>query len=215
MGIPEALLPGIQITYLDKLAFHPVEGRNRLVEKFKTRSLEGFGCENLTAGTASAGAILHYVQETQLQDTRHILRLEPYLLNSYLILDDRCCRNLELVRNIQTGDKRGTLISVLDKTVTSMGGRLFKHWIRYPLKDMDAIEKRLDAVLDARSNTSPGSPSRDHLKAVYDLERLGSRISMGQGNARDLVALKTTLLGLAGPDVGTGDFPIQPVPVQR
>ncbi|MFH1156252.1 MAG: DNA mismatch repair protein MutS [Pseudomonadota bacterium] len=188
--------PGVQVTYLDKLAFHPVDGRNRLAEKFKTRSLEGFGCEHLTAGTAAAGAILHYIQETQLQDTRHILRLEPYVLNSYLILDDRCCRNLELVRNIQTGDRKGTLISVLDKTVTSMGGRLFKHWIRYPLKDMDAVEKRFDAVLDAKSNAMVRQSIRTHLKDVYDLERLGSRISMGHGNARDLVALKTTLLKL-------------------
>jgi DNA mismatch repair protein MutS len=188
--------PGVEISYLDRAAFHPGKGRSLLIEKFRTRSLEGFGCEHLTAGVAAAGAILSYVQETQLQDTRHIVKLEPYAMEEHLILDDRSCRNLELLRSIRNQDRKGTLLSVLDRTVTAMGARLFRHWIRYPLVDIDAIERRLEAVAEAKAAGSVRQSLRTLLKGVYDLERLGSRISMGQGNARDLTALKNTLFRL-------------------
>ncbi len=186
----------IQISYLDGDDFKLASAKKRLTEKFRTRSLQGFGCEDLTAGTAAAGAILAYVQETQLQDTDHILTLENYELNSYLLIDDRSCRNLELLKNIQNGDKKGSLISVLDKTITAMGGRLLKNWIRYPLIHIDGIEQRLDAVAEAKENPGLRQSLRTHLKEVYDLERLGSKISMGHGNARDLTALKTSLYKL-------------------
>lgn len=186
----------LQITYLDRTAFNPSEARIRLTEKFRTRSLEGFGCDHFVAGIASAGAILTYVEETQRQDTAHINSIESYTLDSYLIIDDRSCRNLELLKNIQTGDRKGTLISVLDKTVTAMGGRLLKTWIRYPLIEETQINQRLDAVEEAMALGSLRQTARTLLKEIYDLERLGSRISMGHGNARDLTALKTSLLKL-------------------
>ncbi len=188
--------PRARITFQDNFAFKLSEARLRLTEKFKTRSLAGFGCDHLTAGVGAAGAVMAYVQETQLQETGHISRLESYELNSYLIIDDRSCRNLELLKNIQTGNQKGTLISVVDKTVTAMGGRLLKNWLRYPLVKRSAIEKRLDAVEEAVKKSALRKSIRAHLKEVYDLERLGSRISMGHGNARDLTALKTSLLKL-------------------
>lgn len=185
-----------QITYLGRSAFSLSEAEQRLTEKFRTRSLNGFGCGNLTAGIAAAGAIMFYVGETQLQDTSHILSLKQYELNNYLVIDDRSCKNLELLRNLHTGDKKGTLLSVLDKTMTPMGGRLLKTWIRYPLMDKNEIEKRLTAVEEAKNLSFLRTVLRKHLKSVYDLERLGSKISMGHGNARDLTALKTSLLKL-------------------
>ncbi len=182
-----------QITYLGKSAFNLSEAKQRLTEKFNTRSLEGFGCGNLTAGVAAAGAVMFYVKETQLQDTSHILSLKQYELNDYLIVDDKSCRNLELIRNLQTGDKKGTLLSVLDKTMTPMGGRLLKTWMRYPLVDKDEIEKRLSAVAEAKDCSFLRKTFRTNLKSMYDIERLGSKISMGHGNARDLTALKTSI----------------------
>ena len=188
-----------QITYLENSVFNLSEAKSILTKKFKTRSLQGFGCEDLTAGVVAAGAIISYVEETQLQTTDHILCLKKYELNSYLLIDDKSCRNLELLKNIQTGDKKGTLLNVLDKTVTAMGSRLIKTWIRYPLIEKNEIEKRLSAVSDAKKQKFLRQSIIANLKSVYDLERLGTRISMGHGNAKDLIFLKKSLFKL--PDI--------------
>ena len=190
------VFPKTQISYLDRIAFRREEAGQILREKFKTRSLEGFGCDHFDAGICAAGAILSYVATTQLQDTDHILGIEPYTLENYLNIDDRSCKNLELLKNIQTQDKKGTLLGVLDKTVTAMGGRLLKQWLRYPLMDKTSIKKRLDGVSEILKNPLVRENIRSLLKGIYDLERLGSRISMGHGNAKDLTALKSSLLNL-------------------
>ncbi len=187
-----------QISYLDKTAFNLEEARHLLTEEFNTRSLEGFGIERMPASIAAAGAILSYVRETQMQDTRHIYKIAPYNLSDFLVIDDRSCKNLELLSNIQTQDGKGTLIQVLDKTVTAMGGRLIKHWVRYPLVDKAQINQRLDCIQELLDAPHIRQGIADRLKSVYDLERLGSKISMGQGNARDLLALKRSLTSLPG-----------------
>lgn len=180
-----------QVTYLDKSRFE--DGQERLQKKFKTRSIEGFGIENMDAAISAAGAVISYVQETQLQETQHIYQITPYDLKNFLKIDDRSCKNLELLNNIQTLDKKGTLIFVLDRTVTAMGGRLIKTWIRYPLMDQNRIQQRLDCIEEILTAPHIHQLIISHLKSVYDLERLGSKISMGQGNARDLISLKNSL----------------------
>ena len=147
----------------------------------------------MNAAISAAGAILSYVQDTQMQDTKHIFQITPYDLKSFLVIDDRSCKNLELLVNIQTLDKKGSLIHVLDRTVTAMGSRLIKHWIRYPLIDKEKIRQRLDCIEEITRASHIHQLIINHLKSVYDLERLGSKISMGQGNARDLIALKNSL----------------------
>ncbi|MBW2567763.1 MAG: DNA mismatch repair protein MutS [Deltaproteobacteria bacterium] len=184
------------ITFLDDGVFKHNSGRERLVNLFKTVSLEGFGCEDLKAGTGAAGAILYYVQETQKQQIDHVVKIETYSLSNFLLVDDLSCRNLELIKNIQTGGKEGTLLEIIDRTVTSMGGRCLKTWVRYPLLDMEKIRSRHDAVEEAKDNTQVRKSIRESLKSVYDLERLGSKITMGYSNARDLVALKRSLNSL-------------------
>jgi DNA mismatch repair protein MutS len=183
----------IAVTYVDDREFEYGRSREKIIEQFNTRSLEGFGCEDLKAGVGAAGALIHYVLETQLRKIEHIDAIETYTLGRHLIIDDTSCRNLELVRNIRNGTRAGTLIGVIDKTVTSMGGRLLKSWITYPLIDREAIEKRLDAVQEGKDNLPIRQAIRTLLKSVYDLERLSSKISMGQSNARDLTALKQSL----------------------
>ena len=111
----------LEITYLPKDAFHLEAAREQLKEKFATRSLEGFGIERMPACISAAGAVMSYVRDTQMQDTQHIYKITPYDLNDFMVIDDRSCKNLELLSNIQTQDKKGTLIHVLDKTVTAMG----------------------------------------------------------------------------------------------
>ncbi|MCP4672773.1 MAG: DNA mismatch repair protein MutS, partial [Desulfobacula sp.] len=184
---------GRQITFIDKNEFHLEEAKTKLLKKFKLRSLQGFGMEKLEACICAAGAILSYVQDTQMQDIEHIFQISPYNLKNFLVIDDRSCKNLELLANIQTLDNKGTLIHVLDRTVTAMGSRLIKNLIRYPLIDNKKIIQRLDCIEEITKASHIHQLIINHLKSVYDLERLGSKISMGQGNARDLIALKHSL----------------------
>lgn len=184
------------VSYIDTREFEYPSAKERLMMQFSTRSLEGFGCEGMKTGVCAAGAILSYVQETQLQSITHLTSLETYFLGNHLIIDDLSCKNLELTNNIRTGQKKGTLFSILDKTVTSMGGRLLKSWIRYPLNDRIKIESRQKCIEETLTQSHIRQDIRNALETVYDLERLGSRISMGRCNARDLVALKKSLHSL-------------------
>lgn len=186
-------------TFLEEEAFNHKRGYERLAAQFETVSLEGFGCEHFNPGIRAAGALLHYVKETQKQHVEHIKGIETYSLNNYLIVDDISCQNLELVKNIRTGSKKGTLLGIIDRTMTAMGGRLLKRWIRYPLLDISEIRARQDAVEEAKQNPRLRRNIRDLLKSVYDLERLVGKIVMGHSNARDLIALKRSLHGL--PDI--------------
>ncbi|MFW6297383.1 MAG: DNA mismatch repair protein MutS [Desulfosalsimonas sp.] len=184
------------VSYLDDEAFSHAQARQRLIEQFKTRSLEGFGCERLKAGVSAAGALLYYVQDTQKQEIAHLSGLETYFPDRYLRIDDISCRNLELLANLRSGTRQATLLSVLDYTVTAMGGRRIKHWIRYPLLDPEAVADRLEAVEQAVEFSSERRAIRSGLKSVADLERLGGKLAMGQGNARDLVALRRSMEAL-------------------
>ena len=185
--------PDTSVTFIDDGEFDYKKGRKKLTSHFNTRSLEGFGCNNLKACVSAAGALLTYVQDTQFQKIEHLSPPETYALSDYLVIDDSSCRNLELTNNIRTGTRLGTLLSVIDKTVTAMGGRLMKSWIKSPLLAQDTIEKRLNAVSEAKTNIPLRQAVRGNLKSVSDLERIVSKISMGQSNARDLVALKNSL----------------------
>ena len=100
----------------------------RLLKQFRTHSLEGFGCHHMRAGLGAAGALLHYVHETQKQSVSHLRRIEPYSLDAYLVIDHQSRQNLELERNLRTDSRQGTLIRILDKTVTAMGGRRLRQW---------------------------------------------------------------------------------------
>ncbi|MFZ0611696.1 MAG: DNA mismatch repair protein MutS [Desulfobacterales bacterium] len=187
------------MTFVPDGTFDHRRSRARLLQQFETLSLEGFGCENLPTGVQAAGALLAYVQETQKQHVRHVTRIETYGLDQFLWLDDLSCRNLELLANIRTGSRLGTLLGVLDRSVTAMGGRLLKNWMRYPSLDAGVIDMRLTAVAEAKKNQGVRKGLRETLKSVADLERLGSKITMGHCNARDLLALQGSLGAL--PDI--------------
>ena len=186
------------VTFLNQRVFDNGRGHDRLVDLFNTLTLEGFGCEHLKAGLGASGAVIFYVSDTQKQKIEHITKIESYTLDNYLVVDDVSCRNLELIRNIRSETRKGTLLSVIDLTVTAMGARLLKRWLRYPLVQLDQIELRHDAVQEARNSSQLRRDIREHLKSVYDLERLSSKITLGHSNARDLVALKTSLKQLPG-----------------
>ncbi len=184
------------ITFLPDRIFTYREARSRLLEQFNTRSLEGFGCEKMLAGICAAGALVFYVQDSQKQEIKHLTGLETYVLDHYLLIDEISFNNLELFKNIKTGSRQGTLLGVMDATVTAMGGRLLKKWLRYPLVDISEINARLDAVEEVKNNIAIRKSIRGHLKSVADIERLAGRISMGYSTARDLLALKQSIFAL-------------------
>jgi len=192
------VLSEVSISYLDNKAFEHKRGYERLTAQFKTVTLEGFGCENMKAAVCAAGAVFFYVRETQKQRIEHLTRIETYWLDKYLLVDNLSRQNLELFKNIRTGTRKATLLSVIDRTVTAMGARLLANWLRYPLVDPDAICLRLDAVYEVKENIQIRRSIREKLKSVYDIERIGSKIVMGQANARDMVALKRSLEMLPG-----------------
>ena len=187
------------INWLSDGAFDPRRGKQRLIEQFQTLTLEGFGCQEMKAGLGAAGALLYYVAETQKQSVQHLHRIETYNLDHHLVVDHLSRQNLELEKNIRSGSKQGTLIQVLDRTSTAMGGRRMRQWLRYPLLSAERIGQRLDAVEEALGQSGLRQKMMASLDHVYDLERLNSKLCMGHANSRDLVAMKKSLLAL--PDI--------------
>ncbi|MEA2014236.1 MAG: DNA mismatch repair protein MutS [Thermodesulfobacteriota bacterium] len=145
------------------------------------------------AMTGAAGAVLRYVKETQKDSLNHINDVLYYDIRNYLVLDDTAKRNLELFSTIQEDRKRGSLFHVLDETTTAMGARKLRWWLNYPLMDSDKIKARLSAVSEIKENHLLRENLRSSLAGIYDLERLGSRVSMNVANGKDLLALGRSL----------------------
>lgn len=181
------------ITYIDDWVYEGDYGYKLLTKHFQTHSLKGFGVEELKTAHIAAGSLMHYMQETQKAYLRHLRRLYAYESNEYMALDAATKRNLELTASIQEGGTDGTLISIMDKTNTAMGGRLLRRWIMRPLKRLKPIQQRLDAVERLFQSHDIRNTIREELDQVGDLERLISRICMGRTNARDVVQLKLSL----------------------
>jgi DNA mismatch repair protein MutS len=149
----------------------------------------------------AVGAILFYVQETQKASPVHLSRLEFFQVQDYLVLDETTRRNLELFENLQSRSRKGSLLDILDETVTAMGGRMLKRWLGSPLMDIERIQDRLEKVAELKEKDLPRKALRETLRQIKDMERLSARISLGVANARDLVALRSSLNLL--PDVKT------------
>ena len=148
--------------------------------------------ENMEALRA-VGAILFYVQETQKNHPGHLSRVELYHVQDYMVLDETTRKNLELFENMQNRTRKGSLLEVLDDTVTPMGGRMLKRWLGSPLMDVKKIETRLDAVAELKEKDLKRQKLQETLRELKDLERLTSKISLGVANARDLVAVRSSL----------------------
>ena len=167
--------------------------RTELLEHFQTISLDGFGCEHLPTAISAAGALIYYLNETQKQEVEHIVSLHTYTLSDFMVLDADTQRNLELTASIRDGSTKGTLLEVLDETVTAMGGRRMRQCLLQPLLDEKGIAERLGAVDELKTQISLQEELRDALGQMYDIERLISRISLGSVNGRDLHSLKDSL----------------------
>ncbi len=192
----QVLLPELCITERSESLFHLPTLKEKLLEHFGVATLDGFGCGGYSHGIGAAGILLDYILETQKSDLDHIRRLTPIDLESVLQIDDSSRRNLELTQTIIGGKREGSLLSVLDRTCTPMGARMLRHDLLFPLRDTTRINARLDAVAFLHQNSGVRRRLREALDAVYDLERLTSRMILGSGNGRDMLAMKHSLAQL-------------------
>lgn len=182
-----------RITRLEEWIFDHEYATERLREHFGTHSLKGFGIEELRLGTVAAGAVMHYLLETQRTRLKHIRRISRYSHGDFIALDPATKRNLEIVFSTSESGRGASLLSVLDRTSTPMGGRLLKRWIIHPLKSREQIEKRLTAVETLYRETSVLAELEKELRAVCDLERVISRVATMRATPRDLGNIRTTL----------------------
>ncbi|TWT78156.1 DNA mismatch repair protein MutS [Posidoniimonas polymericola] len=164
------------------------------------KSLDGFGFdednERHALAIRAAGAIVDYLQETQRSQLGHIDRLLPFENESTLQIDAATWRSLEIAHTLRDGRREGALLGVIDRTVTSTGARLLAEWLRGPLTDAPRINARLDAVAELVDHASLTDAVRERLRAVYDIERLVSRVTTGRASPRDLSCVGRTLAGL-------------------
>lgn len=164
-----------------------------LVSHFKIHNLDGFGLKGMLPGIHAAGALLNYLKDTLCLPIDHIKQVQPYSTNQYMTLDRMTLRNLELTESLQDGSRKNTLLNLLDKTLTPMGGRLLRQWITHPLLSPEAIQARQDAIEELLSESQVMFQLGDHLAKVKDLERLMMKINSGYASPRDLVALRFSL----------------------
>ena len=173
--------------------FHYDNAYECLKEHFKLSNLHSFGLEGMEAATIAAGAILQYLQETQKNSLLHLRKINTYQIGDFMALDPATRRNLELTRTARSNEIQGSLLGVLDLTVTAMGSRKLRNWIEQPLTNLDAINERQAAIADLTHSLEVRETLRESLKKTYDLQRILSKLSSNSANARDLLALRNTL----------------------
>ncbi len=179
-------------TKIDDWVYHPDYAYELLIGHFKTQSLKGFGIEEMPMGIVAAGAVMNYLQETQKANIPHIKKIVPQDVSECMVLDASTKRNLEIITTI-SGHSDGTLFSMIDRTQTPMGGRMLKQWINRPLKRLEPIRSRLDAVKELHNNETVRRKIREELEHIGDLERLIAKIATGRANPREVNQLKAML----------------------
>jgi DNA mismatch repair protein MutS len=180
-------------TKYDGWRFELGNARQALLDHFGVASLAGYGCEALPLAVRAAGAIVQYLRETQKAALAQLNDLRTYSTSEFMTLDASTRRNLELTQTIRTGSVKGSLLGVLDATVTAMGGRLLRQWLNQPLLDVGKLEQRLDAVEALYQDTPTRTRVIALLKELPDLERLASRVVQRIAVPRDLVGIRQSL----------------------
>ncbi|QDU58147.1 DNA mismatch repair protein MutS [Aeoliella mucimassa] len=198
--LPAEWLTGRQSTSRPAWAFNQQQAAERLAQHFGTQRLDGFGFDHESAtdrlSLAAAGAVLEYLTETQKADLSHIASLVPLRQAESLEIDAATWRSLEVTRTLRDGSREGTLLGVLDRTVTPMGARRLGSWLAHPLVDAEKIDERLDAVAELVEHPQLTSAVRDVLKGIYDIQRLAARVTTGRAGPRDLSFVGRTLAAL-------------------
>lgn len=172
---------------LDEWIFTPTYGTDTLLKHFQTHSLKGFGVEDLPEGLVAAGAVLHYLKDTEHPNLQHISSLQRIDREDFLWMDRFTIRNLELVH--RTNENATTLLDVIDTTVSPMGARLLRRWLVFPLRDLQKIQERLNLVEYLVKDTETRNRLHQHIKACGDIERLISKVPMKKINPREVLQL--------------------------
>jgi DNA mismatch repair protein MutS len=175
----------------DSYAFLPEQAIFTLCEHFKVKSLDGFGCAQMPAAVAAAGAIVHYLKHQLRRKIDHLTSLRCDAPADYVLLDSATQANLELVESRGTRD--ASLLSVLDRSITPMGARRLRAWVLQPLRNLTELQRRQQSIADLLQEPDLLASIRSELKSIRDIERATGRLSQASGNARDLVALKSSI----------------------
>lgn len=189
----QKVVPNTRVTKIDDWIYNYDYASELLMNHFNTKTLKGFGIEGLNSAICSAGAVLNYLRETQKTNLPHINRISRYNPSDYMLLDFSTKKNLEITFSMNEGDREGTLISILDKTETAMGGRMLKKWISAPLIKLEPILKRQECVEEFYINKALRKNLQNELSEIGDLERLTSKICTGRANPREMINVKTSL----------------------
>ena len=187
---------GALVAQRSAFVFDRDEAERLLTAHFGTGSLDGFGVADLADGISAAGAVIDYLQETQRTGLGHIRRIERVESGRWLYLDEATQRSLELVETLRERRREHSLLWVLDRTQTAMGGRLLRRWINFPLAEAEAIRARLDAVEELVTRRELREELARHLADTSDVERIVGRIATGRASPRDLLGLGRTLAAL-------------------
>ncbi len=177
--------------FLEDWVFKADYAEETLNTHFETSSLKGFGIAHLQEGIIAAGVVLHYLGETQHHKLQHITRINRIAEDEYIWMDRFTIRNLELYHSVS--NNAVTLLDVIDKTISPMGGRLLKRWLALPLKNAVSIHKRHEVVQYFLDNTGLHQEVQQHIKQIGDLERLISKVATGKVNPREVIQLKNSL----------------------
>ena len=179
------------VFYLEDWVYQEDYAYESLCTHFQTKTLKGFGVEGLPYGLVSAGAILHYLGETQHHKLQHITSIERILEDEFVWMDKFTIRNLELYHS--NNDNAVTLIQTIDKTLSPMGGRLLKRWLALPLKTVEKIKARHEVVQYFHNNETALLALQTNIKGIGDLERLISKVATAKANPREVIQLKNSL----------------------
>ncbi|MCU7489984.1 MAG: DNA mismatch repair protein MutS [Ignavibacteria bacterium] len=183
----------VRFTKMDDWIFNFEYCRDNLLSHFKTVNLKGFGIDHLTSGIIAAGVILQYLQDTQKVNLTHLNKISRYNPSEFMMLDSATKRNLEITYTMNDGAREGSLISIMDKTETAMGGRMLKKWISAPLRKLEPVLQRQECIEEFVGNKALRNGLTSELKEVGDLERLISKVCTGKANPREIISLKNSL----------------------
>lgn len=184
---------GVHVSPVGDWRFEYANAENVLQTHFNVRTLDGYGLSEIPFGICAAGAMLQYFRDTQKGSLRQLTSIRAYSTSQFMVLDQFTRRNLELTETIRSRKAQGSLLGILDRTVTAMGARLLRTWITQPLLDVKRLNARLDAVEIFSTNEVLRAELREGLKDVSDLERLTNRLLVGKAGPRDLLALRQSL----------------------
>ena len=199
--VPEGLnldRDGLATHFTEYPAWRFEEGRcnDVLLRQFRVKTLDGYGVRGLPYAVRAAGSILQYLEGTRLDSLRLLTGLSRYSLDEFMTLDAATRRNLELTETIRAGTVEGSLLGIIDKTITPMGKRLIRQWVSKPLLDVERVKKRHDGVSVLFDDGMLRAETREKLKNLQDLERLSNRVAGGTAQPRDLVGIRDTLVQL-------------------